>query len=215
MMTDLKPILSSERQVPVDRVNQHRSLRVLLCDDGREVMGLRDSLLATKLCSLDWDGSTNRDDTDAETSVELVILVERFLEPLERAQKWLLTQCPLLPIRFGDRTISVGPLIGSEGNPCHTCATLALLDRDSTLPLLASQLYGQRPASETEASAHMAAAWAAVLLRRWQTGDPAAHTTQFNLPISRGFVSGTVAVTQVTPHPKCACGEFSQQGPPQ
>lgn len=213
VVAELEQVLHSAR-VPSPRFNSHERLQVTLCDDGREVAGLREALLATKLCV--FEGGDSGSNGDATESRRLVILAERYLEPLERAQKWLLAELPQLPIRFSDRSISVGPLISPEGNPCHTCGILGLLEQDAALPVLASQLYGQTPASETEAGSHMAVAWAAVLLRKWIARDPTAHTTQIVIPITDGFVSGEVRIDRVWPHPECACSAFRQQSlPPQ
>lgn len=211
VLAELEQVLDSERE-PSPRLTPQVRLQVLLCDDGREVVGLREALLATNLCLFESNGSGN--DAQAGEPKRLVILVERYLEPLERAQKWLLEEQPQLSIRFSDRSISVGPLIGPEGNPCHTCGILGLLSQDAALPMLASQLYGHTPASETEAGSHMAVAWAAVLIRKWLAQDPTAHTTQIVIPVIDGRVSGAVSIDRVWPHPECACSAFKLQPPP-
>src|SRR5699024_751139 len=99
------------------------------------------------------DRSSDLDGTD------LIVHVERFLEPLERAQQWLIAGMPHLLVRFTDGAVHVGPLIASWGSPCHTCATLELLSADTAYPALAAQLYGVTPQSEAPAAIHMAAAW--------------------------------------------------------
>jgi hypothetical protein len=210
LVTNLEGVLHTD-EAPSPRFAPQTRLRVLLCDDGREVTGLRDALIATKLCAL--ESPVMADMGRDEAPVHLVVLVERYLEPLERAQKWLIEEKPHLSMRFSDRSIVVGPLVGPDGNPCHTCTSLGLLDQDAALPLLASQLYGHTPASETEAGSHMAVAWAAVLIRQWMAQDPVAHTTQIEIPITHGLVAGAARVRRVSAHPKCACSEFMPRSP--
>lgn len=110
-----------------------RGLRALVCDDGREVPGLRGALSATGLCALDEHPS------DRE-GYELVVHVERFLEPLERAQRWLSRAVPHLLVRFTDSAVHVGPLVSPRGAPCHTCCALAMLAEDPAYPVIAAQL---------------------------------------------------------------------------
>ncbi|PRI10872.1 hypothetical protein [Leucobacter massiliensis] len=171
-----------------------RRLNAVLSDDGREVPGLRDALLGTGLCGL-----------DGHAPHELAIHVERFLEPLGRAQRWLIAGVPHLLVRFTDGAVHVGPLVGPRGSPCHSCVTLALLRRDPAYPVLASQLAGRTPSSESGAAAHMVAAFAGQLLRAWQAGDDTAHIIRYVIPVRRGLVSGAPLVDVVAPHQECAC----------
>lgn len=179
-----------------------RVLRALLCDDGREVPALRDALTATGLCTLDAPPG-------ADETYELVVHVERFLEPLERAQRWLSLAVPHLLIRFTDRAILVGPLVSEDGAPCHTCCTLTMLAEDPAYPVLAAQLHGSNPRTETAAGAHMAAAFAAMLIGRWRAGDLSAHSTRTVIPMRQGQVSGAPRLTRVAAHPECACGPIT------
>ncbi|QIM18722.1 hypothetical protein G7066_09080 [Leucobacter coleopterorum] len=216
LVADLAPVLRSTN-TPITTSSRGTTLRTLLSDDGREVIGFRDALLATKLCTLESKSPAESDASirgNTVRSTDLVVLVERFLEPLERAQKWLIEECPHLPVRFSDRGIVVGPLIRAGGNPCHTCVTLTLIDADPSLPMLAAQLYGKAPASETEAGAHMAAAWAAVLIRGWRDQDVTVHFTQIDIPITAGVVSGAARIRRVNPHPECACNALNPLSQP-
>ena len=201
LLATLSPALESAPLASTDDSppeHPHRSLRALLCDDGREVPGLREALGATGLCALDSQPGPDEE-------YELVVHVERYLEPLERAQRWLSRAVPHLLIRFTDRAVVVGPLVSSRGAPCHTCCALTMLAEDPAYPVLAAQLYGSSPRSETAAGAHMAAAFAALLIGRWRAGDPAAHTTRATIPMRRGQVSGAPGLARVAPHPECAC----------
>ncbi|RGE21572.1 hypothetical protein [Leucobacter sp. wl10] len=190
----------AERSSPPPRL-----LRTLLSDDGREPPGLRDALIATGLCTFDGIACDGGSGTGWAPAHDLVIYVERFLEPLERAQRWLIEGVPHLLARFTDGAVQVGPLVGDRGRPCHSCITLAFLAGDAAYPVLAAQLSGRTPRSETVAAAHMVAAFAAVLIREWLSGDPAAHAKRIVIPVARGLVAGAPRVESVAPHPECAC----------
>ncbi len=178
----------------------HPLLRTRLSDDGRAVECLREGLLSTGLCVFD-------EGTAGGAAADLVILVERYLEPLERAQRWLIDAVPHLLLRFTDRAIHVGPIVRAEGAPCHTCIALAMLAVDPALPTLAAQLYGKAPRSECAAGGHMAAALAGVFIRNWLAGRPEAHGTRAVIPVERGLVSDAPRFEAVLPHAECACGQ--------
>lgn len=170
----------------------------VLCDDGREPPGLRAALQATELWHLDHPHR-------AGPAARFAVHVERYLEPLERAQRWLLRGLPHLLIRFTDGAVHVGPIVSAVGAPCHTCLTLTILERDPAYPAIAAQLAGRTPASESPAGVHMAAAYAALLMRRWLAGDATAHTTRVWIPVRAGSVTDVPSLGRVAPHPECAC----------
>lgn len=178
-----------------------RLLSTLLSDDGREPPGLRDALIATGLCT--FDGIADK--AGIRDSPDLVIYVERFLEPLERAQRWLIDGVPHLLVRFTDGAVQVGPLVGAHGRPCHTCIALAFLSSDPAYPVLAAQLWGRIPRSETVAASHMVAAFVELLIREWLSGDPAAHSKRIVIPVTRGLIAGAPSIESIAPHPECAC----------
>lgn len=195
----LEPALLREeasRGVP-RRPAPRRPLRAALSDDGRDAPGLRRALGGSGLFALDTAIS-------AESS-ELVFHVERYLEPLERAQRWLAAGVPHLLIRYTDRCVQIGPLITGSRGPCHSCLSLAIVAGDAAVPALAAQLYGKSPQSETSAVAEMAAAFALRFVRQWLAGDVAAHRTRTAISVSRGRISGDPRTETVTPHPGCGC----------
>jgi hypothetical protein len=220
LLEELAPALLTERAPTAPRARP-RLLRTVLSDDGREPPGLRDALIATGLCTFDGvpgdetSGPRSPGDEAAPSARhDLAVYVERFLEPLERAQRWLIESVPHLLVRFTDGAVQVGPLIGVCGRPCHSCITLAFLRRDAAYPVLAAQLSGRTPRSETVASAHMAAAFAGLLVREWLSGDPAAHTKRFTIPVRRGLVHGAPILEFVAPHPECGCALSAAARPP-
>lgn len=188
------PALTRSEEEPDPSVS--RPLRVLLSDDGRPVPGFHEALQSSGACAIG----------DASAAPEVVVYLERFLEPLERAQGWLRADLPHLLVRFTDTRVFVGPLVEPPGAPCHTCATLASLERDPALAMLAAQLVGVRPASETRVLGAAAAATAACFLTEWRQGPPGSHRTQIAIPVSNGRPAGAAEVTVIQPHPECACG---------
>ncbi|QBE47761.1 hypothetical protein [Leucobacter triazinivorans] len=208
LLERLAPALDAAAPEPAARA---RGLRAVLDDAGREAPGLRDALIATGLCMFDAAiGDAHR----PSPRYDLAIHVERYLEPLERAQRWLIEEVPQLLIRFTDGAVEVGPLVGPGGRPCHTCISLAFVRRDPAYPVLAAQLWGKIPASESGASVHMATAYAAVLIRGWLDGDPAVHTRRFRIPVRTGTVHGLPSMVTVAPHDECACTLTRAARPP-
>lgn len=183
-------------------------LRTFVSDDERPVAGFTSTLLSTGLVRLEREAT-------ASSTLQLVIHIERFLEPLERAQRWLSMGIPHLLIGFSDRSIRVGPLVHPDGAPCHTCTTLTTLATDSALPVLAAQLAGTRAPSESEAGGRLAATWASVIIRNWLAGTPDVHTTRAVFPTVHSRPTGVVQIETITPHPECACSIVSSRLPPQ
>ncbi|MBP1324818.1 hypothetical protein JOF28_000050 [Leucobacter exalbidus] len=173
------------------------ALCIAVCDAGREVAGLATALAGTGLCRLDFALETQ--------SPDLVVHVERFLEPLARAQRWLIAGIPQLLIRFTDTAVHVGPIIEPPGSPCHTCIALDLVSRDPSYPVMAAQLMHVTPRSETAGTAGVAAGFAGSLIRDWKSGLEDARRTRIVIPTSHGRVHAPPYFETVTPHDDCAC----------
>ncbi|MFV0435696.1 MAG: hypothetical protein ACK5LO_17220 [Leucobacter sp.] len=203
-LQELRPVLvpsraSCEADSPGSQ-RPPRPMRAVICDGGRAVAGLYSALLATGVLSI-----VPRQSAIPEALPRLAIHVERFLEPRERAHRWLMESVPHLLIRFTDESVRIGPIVRSEGAPCHGCTVLTLIDRDPAYPTLAAQLHSTAPASESELGAHFAGAYAGAFVRSWLDGAPEVHTTQVVVPIASAFLSRPVAIERVEPHAECAC----------
>lgn len=178
------------------------SPRIVISDDGREVTGLSHAL--ESLLGYPVDSGARPEATD------LVIHVERFLEPLERAQRWLILNLPHLIIRFSDQTVQVGPIIVPPGAPCHSCLSLSMVADDPALPALAAQLHGKIPRSECRPAAELAAVFAGRLVDSWRSGAPEAHRSRWEIPIANRALSGAPVLRQLEPFPGCCCGDSVQ-----
>lgn len=176
----------------------------LLSDGGQEVPALRQVLHAAQICRFDGPAE----------AASLVLYVERFLEPLERAQQWLIAEQPHALIRFTDTRAFVGPIVSAAGAPCHTCGSLALLAQDASLPVIAAQLVGRRPASETRDAAVLVAGLVGQFVGAWRRGEQWVHSVRLEVPVDGGIVSGNPRRSSVAPHPDCMCGNRGEQPRP-
>lgn len=207
LLAALAPALrqqATEAQVVPRPLHTPEPIQVLLSDGGREVPALRQVLHAAQICSFD---SPTED-------ASLVLYVERFLEPLERAQQWLISERPHLLIRFTDTRACVGPIISVAGFPCHTCGSLALLAQDAALPVIAAQLVGKHPASETRDVGVLTAALVGQYVGAWRRGEKWVHTARLEVPVAGGIVSGNPRRNRIAPHPDCMCGSRSPSRTP-
>ncbi|WP_440311674.1 hypothetical protein [Leucobacter chromiireducens] len=146
--------------------------------------------------------------TGADTAPALVVFVERFLEPLERAQRWLVAGIPHLLVRLTDTRASVGPIVAPPGAPCHTCITLAVLEADPGASVLAAQLVESTPASETAAVGVLAAALTVQFIDAWFRGESRVHGTRVSFEVEAGHPRGTLEEHELSAHPECGCGGF-------
>ncbi|MGW9022277.1 hypothetical protein ACWGOE_12415 [Leucobacter chromiiresistens] len=190
---------------PAIRAGEPGALATVICDGGRPIPTLARALAATGLCRFPAAGAFE-DPADPE----LVVYVERYWEPLERAQRWLMAGVPHLLVRFTDGAVHVGPIVGRDGHPCHTCVSLDRVERDAATAALAAQLAGAAVASETPELAVLAGAHAAGLIGAWIAGDPTAHRLRVELDApsaSERSPFRAPRVSRVDPHPECACGD--------
>lgn len=204
----LKPTLQEETiSVGAPSLERPPRLRAALFDNGIEVPGLREALGAGS----EW---TLGAPVPPEMS-DLVFHVERYLEPLEFAQRWQGARVPHVIVRYSDRAVHVGPLIDcaaekSASWPCHSCLSLRHVEDDARVPALAAQLCGKRPQSESADSAEMTVALIALLVRQWLRHDSTAHITRYIVPMTHGRISGLATTETVAAHPDCGCQGLEQ-----
>ena len=146
---------------------------------------------------------------------DLVVVAERFLEARNPS---LLDAAglPQLGIRFGDRSIRIGPLAAGGGGPCLWCAAMHDIDKDPALPVLSAQLFDEVPTSEPM-GIEIAGALAVSLIRHWQAGSEMPSRIRLDLPVRDGLPHLVPLVEEVAPHPECGCAEITPVGadPPQ
>lgn len=212
VLNSIRPALLRMRvpaRLPVARASHpessvQSSIRASIHDDGREVPGLRSALEANWLCTFE----------PSSADPELAIQVIRFLEPLERAGRWVSAGIPHLLIRFTDEAVRIGPLIDADGAPCHTCEALHLIERDPELAVVAAQFYGKLPSSESVQTSLLASSIAAHYVHAWRDGALWVHDSQLLVPVRRGTVSGLPSLTRIKTHSECGCS-LSEESPTQ
>ena len=175
-----------------------RRLAVRVSDGGRPVTALQSAIATSDLFVLNHHHEKSR-------VCDLVVLVERYFEPLSAGQRWLSRGVPHLLIRFTDEHATIGPIIAEGGAPCLSCIALHSVTADPALPTLSAQLVGQPAAAETGASSELAAVTALTMIRLWMRGDVTMHNTRVRFTVRGGLVSTVPRIEQVGPHPKCAC----------
>lgn len=183
--------------VHVDSGRAQRRLTIRLHDDGRPLRALQEVLRTSR-----FDLAPTR----TGHSPDLAVYVERFLEPLERAERLLAAGIPHLLIRFSDQSARVGPIVVAPGHPCHGCISLTEVDADPALPALAAQLVHETPGSETPLAVELVSALVVHTIHRWQMGDPGVHCEQFRLQVRGGLVVESPERVTVRTHPRCGCG---------
>lgn len=179
---------------------------LFLDDAGKSVPGFAGALAHGVGSAVEWSAWAPGAHRSAGTAPALVVFVERFLEPLERAQRWLIEGVPHLLVRLTDTRASVGPIVAPPGAPCHACVTLAVLEADPGASVLAAQLVESTPASETAAVGVLAAALATQFVEAWLTGEPRVHRTRVSYEVEAGHPRGTLTEHELSAHPECGCG---------
>lgn len=205
LLSDLANILRTHETVPGSYVSEaevissaNARLRVRLLDGGRTVRAIRTALVESDVCAL----NTLPEETSPS---DLVVRVERFVEPVDASARWLAEGIPHLLVRFTDESVSVGPIIAATGAPCLSCIAQHSVFADPSIPALAAQLIGYPAAAETAASTELAAATALAMIRLWRHGDVTMHDTRFRFIVRGGLIAGVPRIENVPPLPECAC----------
>lgn len=158
------------------------------------------------------DGAALPGDAD----IGALICVERFLEPFNRHRLTLAELGPQISFRCTDRAIWLGPFTHGRDSPCPGCAVEYELDSDPTLPVLAAQLIGKTPASETPTAIAAATSLAVTALLRSRMGDQTLRRARLRIPVSQGVPALLPELHELRPHPRCRCagpGAASTQPP--
>ena len=133
---------------------------------------------------------------------DLVIIIDRFVLPPARYREWLSRDVAHLPVLFGERTVTIGPLVRPGHGPCLYCLDLAHTEVDSCWPVLATQLAGSPARSESPISALAIAARLAL----WLAGPHRQRVQRFAARSLRiDTITGQVSRERHRPHARCAC----------
>jgi len=148
-----------------------------------------------------------RSDPAGRSSLPRVLVsLERFLALPVPPDRTFPAGPPRLTVRFGDRHVDVGPLASLDDDPCPSCVALGDVDADPSLPVLAAQLLGGVPASETAAAAELAAALAGSLIRARLAGARSLGGERLRITVLDGLPLPAIDRVPVTRHHDCGCG---------
>ena len=151
-----------------------------------------------------------------------IIFGHHVLRP-DQSGAWLRRDVAHLPVLFGDTLVRIGPFVTPGVGPCLHCVYLDQADRDSTWPILATQLLNRRSHLETARTSVEVAA----LITRWidNAAGPGMPTGLRNRHhLCEGLNSGEVVqvegatgrTTRATyrRRPECACQALPQNVTP-
>lgn len=147
----------------------------------------------------------------ADDPTDLAIVLGDFVLDPEVRQRWLRRDVPHLPVVFGDKSVTIGPVIEPGEGPCLYCLELHRKDADPAWPALASQLLGRRSPTETPFFASETATAVARIALSRVTGAPGETATSITIDAA----SGDRVRRTWTRHPECGCAgipEFSAPG---
>jgi len=144
-----------------------------------------------------------------EAGRRVAVVLSHYVVSPRAAAHWLRADVPHLLVRFGDRSIRVGPFVAPGAGPCAACLELQRTDRDPAWPAMAAQLSRRRAPS---ADALGLASLAPVVARILDSPDRGWSTRMVRIP--RLTVEGVECpdsvewveeLDPVTPHPRCGC----------
>lgn len=137
-----------------------------------------------------------------------VVSVERFFHDTYAQQYWLSNGTPLLPVRYSDRSVHIGPMLSEEG-PCGNCLNSHLADEHPNWRRVASQLIGRFAPTETPALAGIITALALRTLREYHASTAPHQSVQYVVHSHGSQPLRVNAITTIEQHPECRYHEVS------
>ena len=170
--------------------------------DGRASIG---RVLAEAGCTI-VDGPASG--TARAPAAQAAVLVSHHVaDPLEH-QTWLRRDIPHLPIVFGERAVTIGPLVVPGVSPCLACLEQQRADADPAWLAIGSQLWGRRAAAESGLTATLAALEALTMLRELAAGRGTSGTS-----IRLDVADDSRTVTQWAASARCGCRGLELSAP--
>lgn len=94
----------------------------------------------------------------------IVVLLSQFATPLTSNRRWAVRGLAQLPVVFGERNVSIGPLLGIGNGPCLHCLQLSNIARDPNWVAIASQCLTRRAAADNASAAPFVAGYVAAFI---------------------------------------------------
>lgn len=160
------------------------------------------ALLADGLARAGHDVRRRHAADDADPRTALAVIVAHFAIAPAVYGRWSREDVPHLPVVFGDRHATVGPLVEPGRTVCCYCLDLGRRDADPAWPAMATQLLGRDSGSEAGlVPAEVAALAARPVDRLLTAGENALDDHQAVLDVRTGRVTRRASL----PHPRCGC----------
>ena len=132
---------------------------------------------------------------------EIAVIVAHYVIEPEDHGRWLRRDIPHLGVVYGDRTVSIGPVIRPGAGPCFYCVELHRTEADPSWPAIASQLWHRRSGIE---SALVVGEVAAEVTRR-VLARRVVHHVEPVTSIDIDAATGDRALREWSRHPACGC----------
>lgn len=143
-----------------------------------------------------------RADDPAIDSATIAVVIGSFAVHPERHRRWMQRDVPHLPVVFGDRSVTVGPLVEPGRGPCLGCDHRRRVDADPDWAAMASQLYARDAGRETSiVSSSVAAIACRAVLDRVLRGSRRLRATS----VSVVYETGVTSMRMHRPHAECGC----------
>ncbi len=136
----------------------------------------------------------------AREDASVAVLLASYVVPPRLAGHWLRRDARHLPIVFGERAVTIGPLVEPGRGPCLTCLDLHRTDADPSWPAIASQLLSRRSAAETPLLAAEATSFA---VRALLAGGRELHGESVRIDAE----TGERTHRRWRRHPRCLCSD--------
>ncbi|MER3389443.1 MAG: hypothetical protein RJQ01_05360 [Microcella sp.] len=201
LLERLEPALvSGTRTVPESGVALPECVAVRGSVDGRR--GLARVLTEAGCTVVDSSARASAPAVDAA-----VLVSHHVADPVEHLT-WLRRDIPHLPVVFGERAVTIGPLVVPGESPCLACLEQQRADVDPAWPAIGSQLWGRRAAAESGLTATLAALEALTLLRRLAAGRGGS-----GMSIRLDVIDDVRTVTQWAASARCGCRGLELSAP--
>lgn len=136
-----------------------------------------------------------------DAAPDIAVIVAHFVLEPEDHGRWLRRDIPHLPVVYGDRTVSIGPVIRPGAGPCLYCLELHRTGADPSWPAMASQLWHRRSGLE---SSLVAGEVAAEVVRRVLTRQ-IVHRVEPLTSTELDAATGVRTLREWSVHPACGC----------
>ena len=136
-----------------------------------------------------------------DASPQIAVIVAHYVLEPEDHGRWLRRDIPHLGVVYGDRAVSIGPIIQPGTGPCLYCLELHRTEADPSWPAMAAQLWHRHSSIE---SSLVAGEVAAEVVRR-VLALRVVHRIEPLMSIELDASTGERMLQEWSRHPACGC----------